>query len=124
MSRRIDRCALQVQLTPGPDQWTQVTDLSAAEWTGFAPAGCGVDQGRVIAVPGQANSLLLDPNAPDRMWRLLDETGDPLFAFLGYVDDRRPRKRGQIILGISTTPELLGTWSGSQSDSQPTPTLD
>ena len=114
MSRRIDRCTLEVQLTPGSDEWTPVTGLSEAEWTGFAPAGCGVDQGRVIALPDEAGSELLDPDAPDRNWRLLDSEGEPLFAFLGYVDDRRPRKRGFIILGISTTPELLGAWSELQ----------
>lgn len=110
MSRRIDHCDLQVQPTPGAE-WTSVTALSDAEWTGFAPAGCGVDQGRVIALPDNADSPLLDPNAPDQTWRLIDEQGEPLFEFLGYVDDRRPRKKGRIILGISTTPELLGAWT-------------
>ena len=37
--------------------------------------------------------------------------GEPLFEFLGYVDDRRPRPKGAIILGISATPELLGEWT-------------
>lgn len=113
MSRRIDHCDLQVQPTPGAE-WTSVTALSDAEWTGFAPAGCGVDQGRVIALPDNAASPLLDPNAPDQTWRLIDEQGEPLFEFLGYVDDRRPRKKGRIILGISTTPELLGAWTELQ----------
>lgn len=114
MSRRIDHCALEVQLTAGSDEWTPVTGLSEAEWTGFAPAGCGVDQGRIIALPDNADSGLLDPDAPDRNWRLLDSDGEALFQFLGYVDDRRPRKQGFIILGISTTPELLGAWSELQ----------
>ena len=114
MSRRIDHCALEVQLTAGSEEWTPVTGLSEAEWTGFAPAGCGVDQGRIIALPDNADSGLLDPDAPDRQWRFLDSDGQPLFQFLGYVDDRRPRKRGFIILGISTTPELLGAWSELQ----------
>ena len=113
MSRRIDHCGLQVQRTPGAE-WTPVAGLSEAEWTGFAPAGCGVDQGRVIALPDHADSPLLDPNAPDQKWRLVDERGEPLFEFLGYVDDRRPRKKGYIILGISTTPELLGAWTELQ----------
>ena len=110
MSRRIDHCDLQVQLTPGSEAWTPVTSLSEAEWTGFAPAGCGVDQGRIIALPDEPDSALLDPDAPDRVWRLVDAGGEPLFQFLGYIDDRRPRKRGYIILGISTTPDLLGAW--------------
>lgn len=114
MSRQIDHCDLQVQLPSGSEEWTPVTSLSAAEWTGFAPAGCGVDQGRVIALPQEADSALLDPDAPDRTWRLVDGDGEPLFQFLGYVDDRRPRKRGYIILGISTTPELLGSWTELQ----------
>ena len=114
MSRRIDHCELQVQPTPGAG-WTSVTALSDAEWTGFAPAGCGVDQGRVIALPDNADSPLLDPNAPDQTWRLLDQHEKPLFEFLGYVDDRRPRKKGYIMLGISTTPELLGAWTELQS---------
>ncbi|MCY3923763.1 MAG: hypothetical protein OXG27_15400 [Chloroflexi bacterium] len=113
MSRRIDHCELQVQQTPGAE-WTSVTALSDAEWTGFAPAGCGVDQGRVIALPENAASALLDPNAPDQTWRLVDAEGEPLFEFLGYVDDRRPRARGRIVLGISTTPELLGAWTELQ----------
>ena len=112
MSRVIDHCELQVQST-GSDDWTSVTELSDVEWTGFAPAGCGVDQGRVIAQPSDPSDQL-DPDAPDRLWRLVDESGAPLFSFLGYVDDRRPRKRGYIILGISTTPELLGAWSELQ----------
>lgn len=114
MSRQIDHCDLQVQLTSGSEEWTPVTSLTQAEWTGFAPAGCGVDQGRVIALPQEADSPLLDPDAPDRTWRLVDSEGEPLFQFLGYVDDRRPRKRGYIILGISTTPELLGLWTELQ----------
>lgn len=114
MSRRIDHCALEVQLTAGSEAWTPVTGLREAEWTGFAPAGCGVDQGRIIALPDDAESGLLDPDAPDQQWRLLDSDGEPLFQFLGYVDDRRPRKQGFIILGISTTPELLGAWSEIQ----------
>lgn len=114
MSRQIDHCDLQVQLTAGSEQWTPVTSLTQAEWTGFAPAGCGVDQGRVIALPQEADSALLDPDAPERTWRLVDSDGEPLFQFLGYVDDRRPRKRGYIILGISTTPELLGSWTELQ----------
>ena len=114
MSRQIDRCELQTQLTPGSGDWISVTPLSEAEWTGFAPAGCGVDQGRVIALPEDAGSALFDPDAPDRSWRLIDCEGEPLFEFLGYVDDRRPRKQGFIILGISTTPELLGAWTELQ----------
>ena len=114
MSRQIDHCDLQVQLTSGSEEWIPVTSLTQAEWTGFAPAGCGVDQGRVIALPQEADSALLDPDAPDRTWRLVDSDGEPLFQFLGYVDDRRPRKRGYIILGISTTPELLGSWTELQ----------
>ena len=114
MARQIESCELQVQLTPGSDEWTAVTSLSDAEWTGFAPAGCGVDQGRVIALPADGSSALLDPNAPDRTWRLVDHEGEPLFEFLGYVDDRRPRQKGFIVLGISTTPELLGAWTALQ----------
>ena len=114
MARRIDHCDLQVQLTAGADDWTPVTVLSEAEWTGFTPAGCGVDQGRIIALPDHPNSALLDPDAPDRIWRLVDGEGEPLFQFLGYVDDRRPRKRGYIILGISATPDLLGAWTELQ----------
>ena len=113
MSRVIDHCQLQVQLTPGAD-WTPVTTLSEAEWTGFAPAGCGVDAGRVIALPADASAPQLDPNAPDQQWRLLDDAGEPLFQFLGFVDDRRPRGKGKIVLGISTTPELLGAWTELQ----------
>ncbi len=113
MSRRIDHCDLQVQRSPGAE-WTSVTALSDAEWTGFAPAGCGVDQGRVIALPENADSPLLDPNAPDQTWRLVDAQGEALFEFLGYVDDRRPRQKGRIVLGISTTPELLGMWTELQ----------
>ena len=48
------------------------------------------------------------------MWRLVEPEGEPLFEFLGYVDDRRPRKKGYVILGISTTPELLGNWTELQ----------
>ena len=114
MSRQIDQCELQVQLVHGSEEWTAVTSLSEVEWTGFTPAGCGVDQGRVIALPEDASSDLLDPDAPDQTWRLVDRDGEPLFEFLGYVDDRRPRKPGYIILGISTTPELLGTWTELQ----------
>ena len=114
MSRQIDHCELQVLLVSGSEEWTAVTSLSEAEWTGFAPAGCGVDQGRVIALPEDASSDLLDPDAPDQTWRLVDRDGEPLFEFLGYVDDRRPRKPGYIILGISTTPELLGSWTELQ----------
>ena len=114
MSRQIDQCELQARVTPGSEAWSTVTGLSDAEWTGFAPAGCGVDQGRVIALPADASAELLDADAPDRMWRLVDGAGEALFEFLGYVDDRRPRKRGYIILGISTTPELLGSWSELQ----------
>ena len=114
MSRRFDHCDLEVQLTPGSDEWTPVTVLSDAEWTGFAPAGCGVDQGRLIALPQDSSSAWLDPDAPDRHWRLIDAEGEPLFQFLGYLDDRRPRKQGYIILGISTTPELLGAWTELQ----------
>lgn len=114
MSRRIDHCALEVQLTAGSEEWTPVTGLSEAEWTGFAPAGCGVDQGRIIALPDEADSAYLDPDAPDQHWRLLDSDGEALFQFLGYVDDRRPRKKGFIILGISTTPELHGAWNELQ----------
>ena len=120
MARQIDTCSLEVQLTAGSDEWTAVTGLKEAEWTGFAPAGCGVDQGRVIALPEDSGSPLLDPDAPDRTWRLVDVNGDPLFQFLGYVDDRRPRKKGKIILGISTTPELLGAWT----ELQPATALD
>ena len=123
MSRRIDQCELQVQresqvlLKASASEWATVTSLSDVEWTGFAPAGCGVDQGRVIAQPDQtdpadeAGSPLLDPDAPDRQWRLRDSRGEVLFQFLGFVDDRRPRKQGYLVLGISTTPELLGAWS-------------
>ena len=114
MARQIDTCSLQVQVTQGSDEWTPVTGLKEAEWTGFAPAGCGVDQGRVIAWPEDSGAPLLDPDAPDRTWRLVDANGDALFQFLGYVDDRRPRKKGKIILGISTTPELLGAWTELQ----------
>jgi len=114
MSRRIDHCDLQVQLTAGSNEWQLVTGLSEAEWTGFAPAGCGVDQGRIIACPADATSAFLDPDAPDQRWRLIDADSEPLFEFLGYVDDRRPRKRGWIVLGISTTPELLGAWAELQ----------
>lgn len=114
MSRRISHCELQVQAAPGAD-WTPVTGLSEAEWTGFAPAGCGVDQGRIIALPEDASSGLLDPDAPDRMWRLVDDEGGALFEFLGYVDDRRPRNKGYVILGISATPELLGSWTELQA---------
>ena len=114
MSRQINRCQLQVHSATHSDQWLTVTNLNDAEWTGFAPAGCGVDQGRVIALPEQADSHLLDPDAPDQRWRLVDVHGEPLFEFIGYLDDRRPRKRGYIILGISTTPELLGAWTELQ----------
>lgn len=110
MSRVIDSASLQVQSEPGSEAWTTVTLLTEVEWTGFAPAGCGVDQGRIIARPDDSASDLLDPDAPDRTWRLLDASGQPLFEFLGYVDDRRPRANGKIVLGISTTPELLGAW--------------
>ena len=120
MSRQIEHCKLQVQLRAGSEEWTTVTGLSDAEWTGFAPAGCGVDQGRIIATPDETGSELLDPNAPDRIWRLLDAHGEPVFMFLGYVDDRWPRKKGRIVLGISTTPELLGTWT----ELQPAAALD
>lgn len=119
MSRRIDHCRLEVQLTPGVDEWTPVTTLNEAEWTGFAPAGCGVDAGRIIARPTDASAPQLDPDAPDQQWRLLDEDGEPLFQFLGFVDDRRPRAKGKIVLGISTTPELLGSWQ-SAHELQPT----
>ncbi len=108
MARQISDCQLEAETEPGT--WTSVTTLHDAEWTGFAPAGCGVDQGRVIASPDDAKHPLLDPNAPDRQFRLVDADGQPLFQFLGFVDDRRPRAKGQIILGISTTPELLGAW--------------
>ena len=114
MSRRIDACQLEVQLTAGSAEWTPVTALSDAEWTGFAPAGCGVDQGRVIALPEDAAAPALDPNAPDQQWRLVDSGGAALFEFLGYVDDRRPRAAGKIVLGISTTPQLLGGWAELQ----------
>ena len=108
MARHISQCRLEAETAPGT--WTPVTTLRQAEWTGFAPAGCGVDQGRVIATPDDRAHALLDPNADDRQFRLLDSDGEPIFQFLGYVDDRRPRAKGQIILGISTTPELLGAW--------------
>ncbi len=114
MSRQIAHCELEVQLTPGSDEWTPVTRLDDVEWTGFAPAGCGVDQGRVIATPANTDDALFDPDAPDRMWRLVDDSGEPLFVFLGYVDDRRPRAAGRTILGLSTTPDLLGAWSELQ----------
>lgn len=114
MSRRIDVCRLEVQASAGANEWTLVTGLSDVEWTGFAPAGCGVDQGRVIALPEDASAPALDPDAPDRQWRLVDSDGDTLFEFLGYVDDRRPRATGKIVLGISTTPQLLGAWSELQ----------
>ena len=110
MSRTIDSASLQVQLEPGSETWMTVTLLTEVEWTGFAPAGCGVDQGRIIARPEDPGSDMLDPDAPDHTWRLLDGSGQPLFEFLGYVDDRRPRATGKLALGISTTPELLGTW--------------
>ena len=108
MSRKIESCTLEVREGA---EWRAVTALSDAEWTGFAPAGCGVDQGRVIAVPAEPQHAILDPNAPDRDFRLIHPDGEPLFAFLGYVDDRRPRPKEAIILGISTTPELLGEWT-------------
>ncbi len=108
MSRKIETCTLELR---EGGEWSAVTALSDAEWTGFAPAGCGVDQGRVIAVPAEAVHPLLDPNAPDRTFRLVSPEGEPLFEFLGYVDDRRPRPKGAIILGISATPELLGAWT-------------
>ena len=108
MSRKIESCTLELRES---GEWSAVTTLIGAEWTGFAPAGCGVDQGRVIATPAEAAHPLLDPNAPDRTFRLVSPEGEPLFEFLGYVDDRRPRPKGAIILGISTTPELLGSWT-------------
>ena len=108
MARHISQCRLEAETAPGA--WTSVTTLHDAEWTGFAPAGCGVDQGRVIATPDDPKHVLLDPDAPDRQFRLLDPDGESIFQFLGYVDDRRPRAKGQIILGISTTPDLLGAW--------------
>ena len=108
MSRKIETCTLELR---EGGEWSAVTALSDAEWSGFAPAGCGVDQGRVIAVPAEAAHPLLDPNAPDRTFRLVSPEGEPLFEFLGYVDDRRPRPKGAIILGISATPELLGAWT-------------
>ena len=108
MARQISQCRLEAETVPGT--WTPVVTLHEAEWTGFAPAGCGVDQGRVIATPDDPKHALLDPDAADRQFRLLDADGEPIFQFLGYVDDRRPRAKGQIILGISTTPELLGRW--------------
>ncbi len=114
MSRRIEHCRLEMQPAAGADDWTPVTALSDVEWTGFAAAGCGVDQGRVIARPADASLPALDPNAQDRLWRLVDSAGAALFEFLGYVDDRRPRAKGQIVLGISTTPQLLGAWSELQ----------
>ena len=107
MSRSIEACTLE--LCEGA-VWSAVTTLSDAEWTGFAPAGCGVDQGRVIAAPAEPEHPVFDPDAPDRRFRLVSPQGEPLFEFLGYVDDRRPRRKGAIILGISTTPELLGAW--------------
>ena len=110
MSRIIDRCRLEILEAAADDSWRPITALSDAEWTGFAPAGCGVDQGRVIALPDSTEDAALDPNAPDREFRLVDEAGDPLFQFLGYLDDRRPRAKGKIILGISTTPTLHGRW--------------
>ncbi len=115
MSRRIEHCRLEMRESTGSDEWTAVTALSEVEWTGFAPAGCGVDQGRVIARPADASVAALDADAPDRVWRLVDSDGGALFEFLGYVDDRRPRAAGQIVLGISTTPELLGAWSELQA---------
>ncbi len=117
MSRQIDACTLEVR--EGAD-WSVVTAMADAEWTGFAPAGCGVDQGRVIATPAQPQHPLLDPNAPDRSFRLVSPQGEALFEFLGYVDDRRPRRKGAVVLGISTTPELLGAWT--QERSRPTAT--
>lgn len=107
MSRRIETCTLELR---EGGVWSAVTTLSDAEWTGFAPAGCGVDQGRVIATPAESDHPAFDPDAPDRTFRLVSPAGEPLFEFLGYVDDRRPRRKGAIILGISTTPELLGGW--------------
>lgn len=108
MARTIDRCILQGRID---GDWTVVASLVDAEWTGFAPAGCGVDQGRVIALPEQTDHpALLDPDGPDRDYRLLDCDGEVIFEFLGYVDDRRPRGKGKIVLGISTTPVLSGRW--------------
>ncbi len=108
MARQISQCRLEAKTAP--DTWVPVTTLHEAEWTGFAPAGCGVDQGRVIATPEDPRHALLDPDALDRQYRLLDVEGEPLFEFLGFVDDRRPRGKGQIILGLSSPPELLGAW--------------
>lgn len=113
MSRVIDRCTLEAR--PGESAaWSFAASLSQVEWTGFAPAGCGVDQGRVIADPADADAAILDPDAPDQWFRLLDQDGRPLFAFLGFVDDRRPRRKGAIVLGLSLAPELLGQWSELQ----------
>ena len=108
MTTKIDSCTLEVQEGAA---WIVVTTLSDAEWTGLAPAGCGVDQGRVIANPADAQHPVLDPNADDRTFRLVSPDGEVLFQFLGYIDDRRPRPKGAIILGISTTPERLGAWA-------------
>lgn len=113
MSRVIDRCTLEAR-PEASAAWSFAASLSQVEWTGFAPAGCGVDQGRVIADPADADAAILDPNADDQWFRLVDAAGAPLFEFLGFVDDRRPRRKGAIVLGISLTPELLGQWSELQ----------
>ena len=109
MSRMIDRCTLEARPGEGAP-WTVAASLAEVEWTGFAPAGCGVDQGRVIATPADADPAILDPDADDQWFRLVDADGEPLFEFLGFVDDRRPRRKGAIVLGISLTPELRGAW--------------
>lgn len=108
MSRRIESCTLEVL---EGSEWRAVTKLRETEWTGFAPAGCGVDQGRVIASPPEPGDLIFDADAPDRSYRLVSGSGEVLFEFLGYVDDRRPKRKGTIILGISATPSLLGAWA-------------
>ena len=109
MSRIIDRCTLEARRDDSA-AWAPAASLTDVEWTGFAPAGCGVDQGRVIATPAGADAVILDPQADDQWFRLVDPEGAPLFEFLGFVDDRRPRRKGAIVLGISLTPELLGAW--------------
>ena len=113
MSRIIDACTLESRADESA-AWERAGELAQVEWTGFAPAGCGVDQGRVIATPADVDEAVLDPDAPDRWFRLVDADGGALFEFLGFADDRRPRRKGAIVLGISATPALLGAWEELQ----------
>lgn len=113
MSRIIESCTLESRADRSA-AWERAGELTQVEWTGFAPAGCGVDQGRVIATPAGIDGAALDPDAPDRWFRLIDADGGPLFEFLGFADDRRPRRKGAIVLGISTTPTLMGAWEELQ----------